>query len=92
MLPIPFISTETLASCAEIGQTRAAKTSAGNTMRQIRVSHSPKILCLVGPAIALLQRLLRVQAMQLDLRHTGAWAGEWLIVTRYASWEVYGRG
>jgi hypothetical protein len=23
--------------------------------------------------------------------HTGAWAGEWLIVTRYASWEVYGK-
>src|SRR6266550_3265279 len=28
MLPIPIMSTETLASCAEIGQTRAAKTSA----------------------------------------------------------------
>lgn len=23
--------------------------------------------------------------------HTGKWAGEWLIVTRYASWEVYGK-
>jgi hypothetical protein len=23
--------------------------------------------------------------------HTGMWAGEWLIVTRYASWEVYGK-
>jgi hypothetical protein len=23
--------------------------------------------------------------------HTGTWAGEWLIVTRYASWEVYGK-
>jgi hypothetical protein len=23
--------------------------------------------------------------------HTGIWAGEWLIVTRYASWEVYGK-
>jgi hypothetical protein len=23
--------------------------------------------------------------------HTGAWAGEWLVVTRYASWEVYGK-
>ena len=23
--------------------------------------------------------------------HTGAWAGEWLIVSRYASWEVYGK-
>jgi hypothetical protein len=23
--------------------------------------------------------------------HTGMWAGEWLIVTRYASWEAYGK-
>ena len=23
--------------------------------------------------------------------HAGTWAGEWLIVTRYASWEVYGK-
>ena len=23
--------------------------------------------------------------------HTGTWAGEWLVVTRYASWEVYGK-
>jgi hypothetical protein len=23
--------------------------------------------------------------------HTGAWAGEWLVVTRYPSWEVYGK-
>jgi hypothetical protein len=23
--------------------------------------------------------------------HTGMWAGEWLIVTRYGSWEVYGK-
>jgi hypothetical protein len=23
--------------------------------------------------------------------HTGLWAGEWLVVTRYANWEVYGR-
>ena len=23
--------------------------------------------------------------------HTGMWAGEWLVVTRYASWEVYGK-
>jgi len=23
--------------------------------------------------------------------HTGAWAGEWLITTRYSSWEVYGK-
>src|SRR2546429_8425752 len=23
--------------------------------------------------------------------HTGAWAGEWLISTRYSSWDVYGK-
>ena len=23
--------------------------------------------------------------------HTGVWAGDWLVVTRYASWEVYGK-
>jgi hypothetical protein len=23
--------------------------------------------------------------------HTGVWAGEWLVVTRYSSWEVYGK-
>jgi hypothetical protein len=23
--------------------------------------------------------------------HTGLWAGEWLVVTRYASWEAYGK-
>ena len=23
--------------------------------------------------------------------HTGAWAGEWLISTRYSSWKVYGK-
>lgn len=23
--------------------------------------------------------------------HTGMWAGEWLIVTRYANWEAYGK-
>jgi hypothetical protein len=23
--------------------------------------------------------------------HTGAWIGEWLVVTRYANWEVYGK-
>ena len=23
--------------------------------------------------------------------HTGMWAGEWLVVTRYASWEAYGK-
>ena len=23
--------------------------------------------------------------------HAGTWAGDWLVVTRYASWEVYGK-
>jgi hypothetical protein len=23
--------------------------------------------------------------------HTGVWAGEWLVVTRYSSWEAYGK-
>ena len=23
--------------------------------------------------------------------HAGMWAGEWLVVTRYPSWEVYGK-
>ena len=23
--------------------------------------------------------------------HTGLWAGEWLVVTRYSSWETYGK-
>jgi uncharacterized protein (DUF1330 family) len=23
--------------------------------------------------------------------HTGMWAAEWLVVTRYASWEAYGK-
>ena len=23
--------------------------------------------------------------------HTGMWAGEWLVVSRYASWEAYGK-
>ena len=23
--------------------------------------------------------------------HTGMWAGEWLVATRYDSWEVYGK-
>src|SRR5258708_37568441 len=23
--------------------------------------------------------------------HSGAWAGEWLITTRYSSWEAYGK-
>ncbi|OAF10118.1 hypothetical protein AYJ54_12395 [Bradyrhizobium centrolobii] len=29
--------------------------------------------------------------LRLSRFHTGAWAGEWLITTRYASWEVYGK-
>jgi len=29
--------------------------------------------------------------LRLSRFHTGMWAGEWLIVTRYASWEVYGK-
>jgi hypothetical protein len=29
--------------------------------------------------------------LRLSRFHTGALAGEWLIVTRYASWEVYGK-
>ena len=23
--------------------------------------------------------------------HAGTWAGDWLVVTRYANWEVYGK-
>jgi hypothetical protein len=23
--------------------------------------------------------------------HTGMWTGEWLVATRYSSWEVYGK-
>ena len=23
--------------------------------------------------------------------HTGSWAGEWLVTTRFANWEVYGK-
>lgn len=23
--------------------------------------------------------------------HTGLWVGEWLVVTRYSSWEVFGK-
>ena len=23
--------------------------------------------------------------------HTGPWIGEWLVVTRYSNWEVYGK-
>src|SRR5258706_14929354 len=29
--------------------------------------------------------------LRLSRFHTGVWAGEWLGVTRYASWEVYGK-
>ena len=29
--------------------------------------------------------------LRLSRFHAGAWAGEWLVVTRYASWEVYGK-
>src|SRR5258707_11560221 len=30
--------------------------------------------------------------LRLSRFHTGAWAGEWLVTTRYSSWEVYGKG
>lgn len=29
--------------------------------------------------------------LRLSRFHTGAWAGEWLVTTRYSNWEVYGR-
>ncbi len=29
--------------------------------------------------------------LRLSRFHTGAWAGEWLITTRYSSWEAYGK-
>jgi hypothetical protein len=29
--------------------------------------------------------------LRLSRFHTGAWAGEWLVATRYSSWEVYGK-
>ncbi|WP_426406658.1 hypothetical protein [Bradyrhizobium ganzhouense] len=29
--------------------------------------------------------------LRLSRFHTGAWAGEWLAVTRYSNWEVYGK-
>src|SRR5260370_7737173 len=29
--------------------------------------------------------------LRLSRFHTGAWAGEWLISTRYSSWDVYGK-
>lgn len=28
--------------------------------------------------------------LRLSRFHTGVWAGEWLVITRYSSWEVYG--
>jgi hypothetical protein len=33
----------------------------------------------------------RAEFLRMSRFHTGTWAGEWLIVTRYASWEVYGK-
>jgi hypothetical protein len=29
--------------------------------------------------------------LRLSRFHTGSWAGEFLVATRYASWEVYGK-
>jgi hypothetical protein len=29
--------------------------------------------------------------LRLSRFHTGVWAGEWLVTTRYANWEVYGK-
>jgi hypothetical protein len=29
--------------------------------------------------------------LRLSRFHTGAWAGEFLVTTRYSSWEVYGK-
>jgi hypothetical protein len=29
--------------------------------------------------------------LRLSRFHTGIWAGEWLVVSRYANWEVYGK-
>ena len=29
--------------------------------------------------------------LRLSRFHTGAWAGEWLVTTRFANWEVYGK-
>ena len=29
--------------------------------------------------------------LRLSRFHTGIWAGEWLFVSRYANWEVYGK-
>ncbi len=29
--------------------------------------------------------------LRLSRFHTGEWAGQWLVTTRYSSWEVYGK-
>lgn len=29
--------------------------------------------------------------LRLSRFHTGAWTGEWLVTTRYSSWEVFGK-
>ena len=29
--------------------------------------------------------------LRLSRFHTGVWAGEWLVVTRYPSWEAFGK-
>ena len=29
--------------------------------------------------------------LRLSRFHTGSWAGEWLVTTRFANWEVYGK-
>jgi hypothetical protein len=29
--------------------------------------------------------------LRLSRFHTGSWVGEWLVVTRYSSWEVFGK-
>jgi hypothetical protein len=29
--------------------------------------------------------------LRLSRFHTGMWTGEWLVATRYASWEVFGK-
>lgn len=29
--------------------------------------------------------------LRLSRFHTGTWAGEWLVATRYANWETYGK-
>jgi len=29
--------------------------------------------------------------LRLSRFHTGMWAGDWLVTTRYSSWDVYGK-